>query len=120
MLAQECDPRAWAPNGAGDIQTLGKGQVLRVRRAAGRVVDVVRGRIWLTQESVPDDAFPAAGESVEARGRGLLVIEALEDAQVRVRAGRAPLPRLLAGSAAALGRLRARLPRLVAPGSATR
>jgi drug/metabolite transporter (DMT)-like permease len=56
-----------------------RGQPLRLRCTAGAV--------WVTREGDPDDVVLEAGASYGGDGRGLLVVEALEEAEIAVSAG---------------------------------
>jgi hypothetical protein len=50
----------------------------------GERVRILCGRVWLTEEGCPHDAFLASGQEVRLGTRGLVVIEALGPARVRV------------------------------------
>lgn len=66
---------------------LGKG-ALWTHRLRGRPlrVRVTAGSVWLTREGDPGDVVLRAGASYGGAGRGLLVVEALEEAQIAVTA----------------------------------
>ncbi len=50
----------------------------------GERVRILYGRIWLTEEGSPRDAFLASGEEVSLATRGLAVIEALGPARIQL------------------------------------
>ncbi len=50
--------------------------------ARGFSLQVVRGRAWVTMDGKTDDVVLAAGQSVRGDGPGLVVVQALEPAQV--------------------------------------
>lgn len=50
----------------------------------GERVRILYGRVWLTEEGSPHDAFLASGEEVSLGSRGLAVIEALGPARVQL------------------------------------
>jgi hypothetical protein len=50
-------------------------------------VHCLRGRLWVTGPGT-DDVVLEGGESVEIRGRGQLVIQALLDATLEIEVGR--------------------------------
>jgi hypothetical protein len=83
----------------------------------GERVRILAGRVWLTEEGSPNDAFLASGDEVRLGNRGLAVIEALapariqlyEDANVASRLARGA--RVLAGRLADAARRVARAPR---------
>jgi hypothetical protein len=52
--------------------------------APGERVRILYGRVWLTEEGRPDDAFLASGEEVRLDAPGLVVIEALGPARVQL------------------------------------
>jgi hypothetical protein len=53
----------------------------------GERVRILYGRVWLTEEGNPNDAFLAGGEEVSLGSRGLAVIEALGPARVQLYDG---------------------------------
>jgi DUF2917 family protein len=67
---------------------LHKGDLIGWRQRHGTAwVGVRAGRIWATRDSEPDDVLLGAGQSTVFRGRGLILVEALEDAELTIRAG---------------------------------
>lgn len=60
------------------------GTLVPFASAPGERVRILFGRIWLTEEGNPDDAFLASGEEVALATRGLAVIEALGPARVQL------------------------------------
>jgi len=71
---------------------LAAGDATSKDRLAGRTVRVRRGRVWLTQHADPRDYFLQRGEEVRIANAGAVVIHALADAVVEVRADERPLP----------------------------
>jgi hypothetical protein len=67
-------------------------------------LECTEGAVWLTREGDPKDVVLNAGASYGGEGRGLLVIEALEKAQIEVL-GNSPLEALRATVRAARARL---------------
>ncbi|WP_437775258.1 drug/metabolite exporter YedA [Sorangium sp. So ce1097] len=99
--------------GAARIDLLGKGSLWTHRLRGGPVLlSCTAGAVWITREGAPDDVVLEAGSSYGGEGRGLLVVEALEPAQLEVasdrggRAARAFLDALLDRARALLERAR--------------
>lgn len=65
---------------------LTKGELLSLSEAKALTLEVCRGRVWVTNERLGYDAFPAAGERLEIAAGSPTVIEALDDAAVQLRA----------------------------------
>ncbi|WP_437670830.1 drug/metabolite exporter YedA [Sorangium sp. So ce131] len=69
---------------------LGKGGLWTHRLQGGPLLlSCTAGSVWVTREGDPDDVVLEAGSSYGGAGRGLLVVEALEPAQIAVAAGEA-------------------------------
>lgn len=69
---------------------LGKGGLWTHRLRGGPLLlSCTAGSVWITREGEPDDVVLEAGASYGGEGRGLLVVEALEPAQIAVAAGEA-------------------------------
>ncbi|WP_437303452.1 drug/metabolite exporter YedA [Sorangium sp. So ce388] len=67
---------------------LGKGGLWTHRLRGGPLLlSCTSGSVWITREGAPDDVVLQAGASYGGDGRGLLVVEALEPAQIAVDAG---------------------------------
>ncbi len=60
------------------------GSLVPFPSAPGQRVRILQGRVWLTEEGSPRDAFLASGEEVTLGSRGLAVIEALSPARVQL------------------------------------
>ena len=60
------------------------GTLMPMASVPGERVRVLCGRIWLTEEGSPHDAFLARGEEVSLDTRGLAVIEALSPARIQL------------------------------------
>ena len=56
----------------------------RVDDRASRVINCVQGIIWITQEGDLEDHVLMPGEQFEATKPGLVVVEALRDARLRI------------------------------------
>jgi len=56
----------------------------RVDDHASRVINCVQGIIWITQEGDLEDHVLMPGEQFEATRPGLVVVEALRDARLRI------------------------------------
>ncbi|MGK4003152.1 drug/metabolite exporter YedA [Sorangium sp. So ce1036] len=66
---------------------LGKGALWTHRLRGGPLLlSCTAGSVWITREGEPDDVVLEAGSSYGGEGRGLLVVEALEPAQIAVAA----------------------------------
>ena len=57
-----------------------------ITEAAGRQIDCLRGRIWITEQGLPGDIVLEAGESYEIAHSGVAVVQALAEAAIAVRA----------------------------------
>ncbi|HYG53672.1 MAG TPA: DUF2917 domain-containing protein [Burkholderiales bacterium] len=53
---------------------------LRMRSARGIAIEVLTGRVWITEDGRAADAFVAAGRRYDVSGDGLVLIEAEEAA----------------------------------------
>jgi hypothetical protein len=71
---------------AGMLKTLDLpgGSLMPFAAMPGERVRILHGRIWLTEEGSPTDAFLASGDEVSLASRGLAVIEALGPARVQL------------------------------------
>lgn len=63
---------------------LAAGAIHRVADGAGTTIAVVRGRVWITQESDPSDRVIDAGESFRLDRPGLALVQALADASLLI------------------------------------
>ncbi|WP_437708844.1 drug/metabolite exporter YedA [Sorangium sp. So ce448] len=69
---------------------LGKGRLWTHRLRGGPLLlSCTAGAVWITREGEPEDVVLEAGSSYGGEGRGLLVVEALEPAQIAVARGEA-------------------------------
>jgi hypothetical protein len=63
-------------------QALERGAILDVWPGqTGVAIGVKHGKLWVTQTGDPVDHILSAGESFTAEGRGMLVVEALEQSE---------------------------------------
>lgn len=60
------------------------GTLMPFASVPGERVRILYGRVWLTEEGSPRDAFLASGEEVALDTRGLAVIEALSPARIQL------------------------------------
>jgi hypothetical protein len=60
------------------------GSVVPFPSMPGERVRVLYGRVWLTEEGGPGDAFLATGEEISLGTRGLAVIEAMGPARIQL------------------------------------
>ena len=60
------------------------GALMPFASVPGERVRVLCGRVWLTEEGSPHDAFLGRGEEVSLDTRGLAVIEALSPARIQL------------------------------------
>lgn len=64
---------------------LRRGELLRFNQPAGATsLRIDRGRVWVTRENENQDFILCCAKSVEVAGHGLVVVEALEDAELVV------------------------------------
>lgn len=61
---------------------LQRGELLSLRRGAGRTVTAHAGSVWITEEGRLDDVVLGPGESVTLDRGGLALIEAIGDASI--------------------------------------
>ncbi len=59
------------------------GTLLPFASVPGERVRILCGRVWLTEEGSPRDAFLGSGEEISLDTRGLAVIEALSPARIQ-------------------------------------
>ena len=64
------------------ITKLAKGEILRVDKAIGQSIAVVRGMVWVTQEGDLSDTFLSAGDSFVFSQRGTALAQAITDTQL--------------------------------------
>lgn len=87
------------------VLQLRHGELLRCGQAC--IVQVVRGRIWITQANDPDDHFLVAGQAFALRSGAQAIVGAEGAAQVALAAAPSPLhalrQRLLRSDAASPG-----------------
>ncbi|MGD9944054.1 MAG: DUF2917 domain-containing protein [Burkholderiaceae bacterium] len=55
---------------------LPRGGTLRLSTARGAVLRTLSGRLWITEENLPDDAFIGPGQTYTLRSDALVVVEA--------------------------------------------
>ena len=59
---------------------------LRLREARGMAIEVVDGRVWITEDGFRDDRFLGAGGRYRVGGDGLVLVEAeADETAVRLR-----------------------------------
>lgn len=59
---------------------------LRLSSARGTAIEVVAGRVWITEDGFRDDRFLGAGGHYRVGGDGLVLVEAeTDETAVRVR-----------------------------------
>jgi hypothetical protein len=61
---------------------LARGQTLKVTDALGSTIRCSEGRVWITEENVPQDVVLEAGASYRLSRRGLALVHAFGDATV--------------------------------------
>ncbi|QDQ28154.1 DUF2917 domain-containing protein [Chitinimonas arctica] len=89
-------------------------QVLSLDSTDGVEIICRQGGIWLTEEQGPDTLLQK-GECYLTRGRGRLVIEALQAAQLQILPKRDAGANMIAGVAAALGTVVSAIHRTLEP-----
>ena len=71
--------RAERSYAAGMVLQLKSRDFLRLRGARGVAIEVVGGRVWITEDGREADSFLAAGGRYRVGGDGLVLIEAEND-----------------------------------------
>ncbi len=71
------------------ITRLARGEILRVDRALGQSIAVVRGMVWITQEGDRRDTFLTDGESFVFDQRGTALAQAISDTSLLAFVGEA-------------------------------
>ncbi|XHR27709.1 MAG: DUF2917 domain-containing protein [Chthoniobacteraceae bacterium] len=67
------------------VQFIAKGELLRVPGDGGGFrIECRSGKVWITQEGDPRDLVLERGEAAETEGHGLVLVESLCPALVRV------------------------------------
>ena len=61
------------------VLTLKDRGFLRLRGARGLAIEVVDGRVWITEDGYPSDRFLATGGRYEVCGDGLVLVGAESD-----------------------------------------
>ncbi|MEN9316825.1 MAG: hypothetical protein RJA99_4314 [Pseudomonadota bacterium] len=64
--------------------SIAKGEMIRLPKPAGATIAVMSGRLWLTQDHDARDIMLSPGDSFEIEGTELVLMEALEPAQIAV------------------------------------
>jgi Protein of unknown function (DUF2917) len=73
--------RLAAPSYAGAmVLRLENRDFLRLRGARGVAIEVMAGRVWITEDGLRDDSFLRAGGRYRVGGDGLVLVEAEADA----------------------------------------
>ena len=68
-----------------EMIVLAGGKIRRIEVVRGVLgIDCIKGRVWITQEGDSRDLILKGGESDKTAGRGLVLIESLEPAVVRI------------------------------------
>ena len=71
------------------ITKLARGEILRVDRALGQSIAVVRGMVWITQEGDRRDTFLSDGDSFVFSRRGTALVQAITDTKLLAFVGEA-------------------------------
>lgn len=61
---------------------LPRGNLLRVRRAAGKTVTTHSGAVWITEQDSPRDVMLHPGQRLTLIQNGLVLVEAISDASI--------------------------------------
>jgi hypothetical protein len=62
------------------VLRLNNNDFLRLRGARGVAIEVMDGRVWITEDGLRADSFLAAGGRYRVGGDGLVLVEAERDA----------------------------------------
>jgi hypothetical protein len=73
-----------AAHTAPQAQTLPKGRLLSVQRPLGHEVHCDSGSLWLTFDRDPRDVILAAGQAHRCDRKTRLIVQALDDARLRI------------------------------------
>ena len=71
------------------ITPLARGEILRVDRALGQSIAVVRGMVWITEEGDRRDTFLSDGDSFVFSRRGTALVQAITDTKLLAFVGEA-------------------------------
>ena len=71
------------------ITKLVRGEILRVDKAIGQSIAVVRGMVWVTQEGDTRDTFLSDGEGFVFDQRGTALVQAITDTSLLAFVGEA-------------------------------
>jgi hypothetical protein len=71
------------------ITKLARGEILRVDRALGQSIAVVKGMVWVTQEGDRRDTFLSDGDSFVFSRRGTALVQAIADTKLLAFVGEA-------------------------------
>ena len=66
------------------VLRLNNNDFLRLRGARGVAIEVVDGRVWITEDGCGSDSFLAAGASYRVCGDGLVLVGAESRTEVRL------------------------------------
>ncbi len=66
-----------------DVVHLHAKEILELKNKKGEILTVLSGTAWVTQPGDPDDYFLQTNESVNIKGDGLVLIQALPEATLR-------------------------------------
>ncbi len=65
--------------------SLRRGDLWRIELGRDRLpISCLSGAVWITREGSPTDTVLPAGEACELRGRGLVLVSAVPEVEVRV------------------------------------
>jgi hypothetical protein len=78
--------------------TMTRGELLRLKEAAGQVIRVQDGRLWITQENEGIDHVLEPGEVFTVRAGGLTLVGALRASALDVTMQHAAAPLVFAGA----------------------
>ena len=68
--------------------SLRRGDLWRIELGHGGLpIRCLSGAVWITREGSPTDTVLPAGESCELRGKGLVLVSAVPEAELRVGNG---------------------------------
>lgn len=79
-----CCARARLPTLPPMVLRMKDREFMRLRRARGLAIEVLDGRVWITEDGRHADSFLAPGERYRVAGDGLVLIGAETGTEVRV------------------------------------
>lgn len=71
--------------------SMARGELLRLREAAGQLIRLDAGRLWITQEDEGVDYVVEPGETFRVRAGGVTLVSALRESALQVSSPAQPV-----------------------------